>query len=525
MDSSNNKVVGILDSNHWSDGLLIKDEKGNLRPLKEAAKDNKANNIDKAVTGVVSEGSLAPQDDNFAPMQNIMGSSQTKSELVFHPQDKEELDFFAQNIPSDDSKKYSVEKIVDRIIAKQNLNLDDKNKKIFTNILYNFFRSRKSAVITRELLINGVLIKNKKIPSETIDIILSIIKGIKNKIDQAGGLVVNQAELKAKRDLLPKSISTEDVPIKEKENVLSEEETAKILGKSDKNISVQDEVKMALGELENIKPVANDKHVDKKEVEKSIVTEDIKSKTESPIELSKTTKDSEKKDKLSDESIKEKVSSSIDIAPKDEPKKEEIKPANKKPAEGFAIPTKNEIETPKEETKPAENKKDVDELKKEEAKPEIEETKEEFSLPKVSRPNLNQGSKKAISDVVTPVKEEVKVSPPPASKNILTGAVQELQSFDLVGFRRLGNTAKERAQKIFDKINLLEQESYTKKSQGITAWRSSGVYNLYLELGMASMSAGKEVADFIADKESKNEETLSLEEFSAISDLNKQLRF
>jgi hypothetical protein len=110
-------------------------------------------------------------------------------------------------------------------------------------------------------------------------------------------------------------------------------------------------------------------------------------------------------------------------------------------------------------------------------------------------------------------------------KGVLMGAVQELQSFDLVGFRRLGNNATERTQKIFDKINLLEQESYTKKAQGISAWRDSGVYKLYLQLGTESMIAGKEVADFIVEQENQNKHTLSIEEFSAISDLNKQLRF
>ncbi|MBT4210182.1 MAG: hypothetical protein HOE19_04725 [Candidatus Komeilibacteria bacterium] len=466
MDSSNNKVIDILDKNNWSDTLLVKDTKGNLKPLKDNKK-KKKDTLSTQQSSAVSEGSLAPKDDNFVSMQNIMGTSQDKSELVFHPEDKEEVDFIAQNMYQDDSKKYSVEKIVYRIIEKQKLNLDSKNKKIFTNILYNFFRNRKSAVITRELLTNSVLIKNKKISAQIIDIILSVIKSIKNKIDAAGGLVVNNAELKTEADLSA---------AKEKKAAQQVKKIESIPEPEDKELSAQDEIKNALGELSIAKP-------DLKPVEKS--------KSESKLE--------EKKE--------------VKVA--------KPKPEKSKPSKGFSIPLAGEdVSAKKPEVKPKPVEKSKPELKKEEAPTPVIET----SLPKVSRPGVSQAPKKAIADVITSVKEESKPEPV-LTKSVLTGPVQELQSFDLVGFRRLGNTASERTQKILDKINLLEQESYTKKAQGITAWRESSAYKLYLQLGAESMIAGKEVAEFIAEYENKNKDTLSTEEFSAISDLNKQLRF
>jgi len=447
MDFSNNKVINILDTDAWSDALLIKDEAGNLGRLKSAPKED----IPKIFSKIdhVSEGNLAPQDDNFMIPQNIMGHAQDKAEFVFHPDDKAELDFFAKNMPTDDSKKYSIEKIVDRIIAKQELNLDDKNKKIFSNILYNFFRNRKSTIITRELLTNNVLIKNKKLASDIIDTILSIIKSIKNKIDFEGGLVVNQVELKIKQD------------------------TPSIKESQDKILSAQDEIKEALGGLiaPKLAPIA------------------IKSKlVEEPI-------------------IKVKFL-------------EPIKPAIAKPAAGFAIPAINN-DISKKEAIPVENYKDQT-LVKDVIKDELKIT---TALPKVLRSGINQTPKKSISDVVTPVKEVSKSVEPLTAKSILTGAIQELQSIDLVGFRRLGNTANESIQKILDKINLLEQESYTKKAQGILAWRNSEIYQLYLKVGVESMVAGKEVADFIAEATNKDQNTFTVDEFSAISDLNKQLRF
>ncbi|MFA6307229.1 MAG: hypothetical protein WCS88_01440 [Patescibacteria group bacterium] len=467
MDFSNNKVANVLSTNNWSDALLIKDEKGNFGHLNS---NKKTDSVDiGSQINHVSEGNLAPKDDSFLSIPNINAGSQDKAELVFHPEDKEELDFFAKNIPQDDSKKYSVEKIVDRIIEKQNLVFDEKNKKIFSNILYNFFRSRKSAVIIRELLVNSVLSNNKKLSANVIDNILSIIKGIKNKIDLAGGLVVNQADLKELKIEKPKS-----------------EKTAVMLESSaSQQLSAQDEIKAALGEL----PILETKT-------DPVLQAAIKNTANLKSSLGKTSK----------------------------------------PAEGFSIPAISEDIHQEIPIKKA----SIHELSAEtlmkkqaaikEAAAKIEDTDNqkntETFLPKVSRATVAQSFKKPISDVVIPKKEIQKQADESfALKDALTGPIQELKSFDLVGFRRLGNTPKERIQKIFDKINLLEQESYTKKAQGIAAWRSSQAYKLYLQLGADSMIAGKEVAEFIQESERNNKATFTIEEFSAISDLNKQLRF
>ena len=79
--------------------------------------------------------------------------------------------------------------------------------------------------------------------------------------------------------------------------------------------------------------------------------------------------------------------------------------------------------------------------------------------------------------------------------------------------------------KILDKISILEQDSYTKKSQGIEAWRRSETYKLYLALGAESMIEGKKIEEVVKEKEDKGESVLDGDEFSAISDLNKKLRF
>ncbi|MDP2812080.1 MAG: hypothetical protein Q8O32_00085, partial [bacterium] len=112
-----------------------------------------------------------------------------------------------------------------------------------------------------------------------------------------------------------------------------------------------------------------------------------------------------------------------------------------------------------------------------------------------------------------------------ASRASLTGPIQELQTMNLVAFRRLGRTAQERANKILDKISLLEQDSFTKQAQGIQAWRNSDLYRLYLQLGADSMVQGKQIGELLSAYQTEGKEALEIDEFTAISDLNKKIRF
>jgi hypothetical protein len=142
------------------------------------------------------------------------------------------------------------------------------------------------------------------------------------------------------------------------------------------------------------------------------------------------------------------------------------------------------------------------------------------SLPKVNRVAVPKNTKSTVTDVV----EKASLTPEKLKKT-LTGPVEELEVMSLNTFRRYGNTGLERAQKILQKINILEKDSVTKKTLGITAWRKSPVYQLYLELGSTSLLKGQEITQMIADKKTAGQEVLTVEEFQAISDLNKLLRF
>ena len=106
----------------------------------------------------------------------------------------------------------------------------------------------------------------------------------------------------------------------------------------------------------------------------------------------------------------------------------------------------------------------------------------------------------------------------------LTGTVGELKAMTVKDFRRLSGDPQEAILKIQDKIDLLADESFEKKTQGIKAWQDSGVNRMYLDLLRQSLE-GQPLTEIIADREAKNEPVLSKAEFDAIMELNRKLRF
>ena len=137
-------------------------------------------------------------------------------------------------------------------------------------------------------------------------------------------------------------------------------------------------------------------------------------------------------------------------------------------------------------------------------------------MPKMMRPQMPQRST-AIADV--------KRTDQQGKAGVLTGRVEELAMMDLTTWRMLDSDPRIRAGKILGKIQNLEHESLTRKSQGVDAWRGSEIYQRYLYLGQRSLEQNKNVAEVILEMTAQNKPTLTLEEFEAISDLNRMLRY
>jgi len=107
----------------------------------------------------------------------------------------------------------------------------------------------------------------------------------------------------------------------------------------------------------------------------------------------------------------------------------------------------------------------------------------------------------------------------------LVGPLEELNSLSLLTFRRLGASTVERTAKIFSKIDYLGKESLVKKAGGVKAWRQSPLYKMYLAIGQASLEHSLAISEIIKQYQAQGEEIMTLEEFEAIGDLNRRLRF
>ena len=105
------------------------------------------------------------------------------------------------------------------------------------------------------------------------------------------------------------------------------------------------------------------------------------------------------------------------------------------------------------------------------------------------------------------------------------GPVDELANLSVVELRRLGSTAQAATEKIKAKIDILEAESLLKRSEGIKGWQNSPVNQLYLQLGQEALNTGRQVEDVIQQRTLSQQPVLTKQEFDAIADLNKRLRY
>jgi hypothetical protein len=114
-----------------------------------------------------------------------------------------------------------------------------------------------------------------------------------------------------------------------------------------------------------------------------------------------------------------------------------------------------------------------------------------------------------------PKLEDVKFTEPK-----LYGPLDELASLSITDFRRLSKDPKEAALKIMGKLDLLEDESLSKKAEGISALKSSPLYKLYAEIMNLAIKQGKSIEQIINENKK-----ISLQEFKAIAELNQNLKY
>ncbi|MBI2410882.1 MAG: hypothetical protein HYV32_03270 [Candidatus Kerfeldbacteria bacterium] len=112
-----------------------------------------------------------------------------------------------------------------------------------------------------------------------------------------------------------------------------------------------------------------------------------------------------------------------------------------------------------------------------------------------------------------------------AAQPVVMGPLEELQNMNLEDFRRLAEQPQDAAKHIIDKLALLEEESLSKKAEGMQAWFASPLHQLYLSIGKESLEKTVPVEEIIRQWAQSGKDTLMQAEFDAISDLNRQLRY
>lgn len=135
--------------------------------------------------------------------------------------------------------------------------------------------------------------------------------------------------------------------------------------------------------------------------------------------------------------------------------------------------------------------------------------------PTTQRPSITQ----------QPVAPRPTAMPARGKQPTVMGPIDELKQLTVNEFRTLGTEARTASRAIIEKIHLLEQESIEKKSEAINAWKSSPLHQLYLDIGNQSLESTLPVEAVIKQREKQKQPTLTIEEFDAVADINRQLRF
>ncbi|GEM_PF-5571849 len=137
--------------------------------------------------------------------------------------------------------------------------------------------------------------------------------------------------------------------------------------------------------------------------------------------------------------------------------------------------------------------------------------------PPPSFPQVTRTVQESVPGILSkPVMQDVRKEGAPLN------LVDEISLIDINEFRRVGESTKERIALITGKVDSLAKESYSKRIAAIEAWRKSPLYAMYVELGSSSLETGS-VDQTIVAYASAGKQTLTKEEFEAITDLNQSL--
>jgi len=152
----------------------------------------------------------------------------------------------------------------------------------------------------------------------------------------------------------------------------------------------------------------------------------------------------------------------------------------------------------------------IHEVPEKEYKPTHLESKVDLSIRPLMSLSKSISSKPTIDDV----------KPPKVGKQTV-GPVEELESFSVADFRRLGVNMEAMENKLIEKFKTLKHDSYLRYMDGVKAWYNSPIYARYQDIISESLKQNKTL-DVILREVTKTED-LKKEEFMVILRLNKTI--
>jgi hypothetical protein len=140
------------------------------------------------------------------------------------------------------------------------------------------------------------------------------------------------------------------------------------------------------------------------------------------------------------------------------------------------------------------------------AKPVVAPAKAEDSISGIAYARQAEPDRPQMVDIKQPMK--------------VVGPVEELGMIDIAEFRRLGNGPEASADKILEKIELLQEESWQTRMDGVRAWKQSEIAQLYVAIGRESIDRGMPLENVLRSRGQENKPCISLDEFFAINRVN-----
>jgi len=377
----------------------------------------------------------------------------------------------------------NVEEIVSEVTKRINLSFSSNElSSRFVKIVNTYVKNVRSKIDTKETLMKDVESGGMDLNDDLSVRVISVIDQVKEEYKEKKLLV------KPKKIELPEDVTSNSIPSSSsKSDVDGKDEMKKKSGGSLGMVSARD-VDYDFGKLKKAPPqdVKKDDSVNFKE---AVSEGESKNSVFSSVKEVYDDEGSEKKEDGKDTSLSYEDVTREDAFHLSSSEKDESEP-DKDKTSGL-----NEVNSRTSKSIPTKT----------------------ISEPKINKPTIN---KRGVETSAGKVKmEDVKFVPK------LVGPIDELRDMSIEDWRRLGNSPEEFTDKIIEKINFLEKESYKKRLAGIKAWRQSPVNLAYLEIGQNSMIHSKNLSEVIGGIISSGGETLNLSEFNAVMELNKKLRF